>query len=166
MKNKIKFIIILFIIISTIFIVGITNARYMLEANVRSDLDLAIPRMALVGVTNTIEAMLPGDTRSFDFNLNNYENSKTNEVLMQCYINVNVTTEEFPLTYKVYSLSGGNQTELTQTANGFGPVTLNYGTQESNQYRIIFTWDANNNNDSYANKNYAFQIQTEATQVI
>lgn len=166
LRKKLKLVIAIFIVISIIWIINISRSRYLLETNVKSNLDVAIPQTALVGENVSIDSMLPGDTRSYDFYVNNYENGQTNEILMEYYLNVNVIEGNLPLTYKIYEVNGANQTELSKNEKGYGPTQMNYETQESKQYRIVFTWDEHNNSDTYANQNYTFQIQVNSIQVI
>ena len=165
MKRKIKFLIVMFIIISTVYFLNITNSRYTSETNIKENLDIAIPRISLK-IENTIDSMLPGDTRTYNFSVNNTENSGINEVQMEYYINVNITQSDLPLTYKIYKLEGTTETELENTSNGYGPITLNYGTEETQNFKIIFTWDETQNSVEYANKSYKFSIEVNSTQVI
>ncbi len=165
MKRKIKFLIVIFIFISTVYFLNITNSRYTSEANIKENLDIAIPRISLK-TENTIDSMLPGDTRTYNFSVNNTENSEINEVQMEYYINVNITQSDLPLTYKIYKLEGTTETELENTSNGYGPITLNYGTEETQNFKIIFTWDETKNSVEYANKSYKFSIEVNSTQVI
>lgn len=164
--KKIKFLIVIFILVSTVYLLNVTNSRYTSEANIKESLDIAIPRISLETENITIDTMLPGDTRTYNFNIKNTENSEINEVQMEYYINVNVTQGDLPLTYKIYSIDGTAETELESTSNGYGPITLNYGTAETKNFKIIFTWDETQNSVEYANKSYKFNIEVNSTQVI
>ena len=167
MKRKIKFAMILFIIISSIFFIKTTNSRYISEINSNNNLDVAVPQIVLDSSSIDTSALIfPGDSVECEFYVKNYENSKINEVLMTYYIKLNITESAIPLTYKIYEISGTNETELVQNDEGFGPITLNYGTEEEKHYKIIFTWYKNNNNVQYADKQFSFNIEINATQVI
>lgn len=167
MKRKIKFAMILFIIISSMYLVKTTNSRYISKINSNNSLDVAVPQITLDNFSmNTSELVLPGDSVECEFYIKNYENSKINEVMMAYYINLNITEQGIPLTYKIYEISGTKEIELAYNEKGFGPVTLNYGTEETKKYKIIFTWDKNNNSNQYANKQFSFNVKVNATQVI
>lgn len=165
MKRKVKFLIVIFIFISTVYLLNITKSRYTSETNIKENLDIAIPRISLE-TENTIDSMLPGDTRIYNFSIKNTENSKINEVQMEYYINVNITQNDLPLTYKIYSVEGTRETELITTTNGYGPVNLNYETEETQNFKIVFTWDEAQNSVEYAGKNYKFNIEVNSIQVI
>lgn len=167
MKLKIRFVLIVFIIVAGIYMITTTNSRYISEINSNTDLDVAIPRIELeYGSSTTAERIFPGDSQSFEFYVRNYEESKINEVLMSYYIKVNINESGIPLTYKIYEISGNIETELTQSTQGFGPITLNYGKEEEKYYKIIFIWDQTNNNVQYADKQYSFNIEINAIQTI
>lgn len=165
MKRKIKFLIVIFIFVSSVYLLNITKSRYTSETNIKENLDIAIPRISLE-TENTIESMLPGDTRTYNFSIKNSENAKINEVEMQYYININITKNDLPLTYKIYSVEGTKEKELIITTNGYGPITLNYETEETNNFKIIFTWDETQNSVEYASKSYKFNIEVNSIQVI
>ena len=166
MKRRIIFIIIAVIIISAIYWINETNSRYISEVNMDGDIDVAVPQIMIDTSTYT-EAIniLPGETKTYEFSIKNYEDSKINEVLMEYYININVTKPDIPLTYKVYKYSGTSENELSQTADGLGPITLNYQQQEEKKFKVIFTWDESNNDILYANQVYDFQILVNTIEV-
>lgn len=166
MKRRIKFIVIIFVIISSISFIDTTKSRYLSELNMSDNISVAIPQIVIDMENNQNATIIPGNTKFYEFCVKNYENTKINEVLMNYYIVPNITKSDIPLTYKVYEITGSAQVELTQTSEGFGPITLNYGTEEEKKYKITFTWAESNNDVSYANKEFKFKIGINATQVI
>lgn len=166
MKAKIKFAILVFIILSSIFYLNTTKSRYVAEANIQDSLSIAMPRIMLDTPVVTINSMLPGDTYTYTFNVQNTEDSKINEVLMEYYIKLNIIENNLPLTYKIYKINETQETELTASTNGYGPITLQYDTQEIQQFKIVFTWSENDNSSEYANKTYSFNLELECLQVI
>lgn len=168
MKKMIKFIVIIFIITSSIYLINTTKSRYVSEVNIKNNVNVAIPQIELdtSTLTLTTENLMPGDSVSCDFYIRNYNNSKINEVLMKYYINLEITKEDFPLNYTIYDITDGREVSLSETTEGFGPITLNYGTVENKKYRIVFTWDEDKNSDTYANKQFIFKILVNATQDI
>lgn len=166
MKTKIKFLIITFIIISSIYLINATTSRYSSEINSTSNVDVAIPQIELKLGSAENKLMFPGDSREVEFYIQNYSGIKVNEVLMSYYINLDITDSSIPINYRIYDITGNSQTELSQTSEGFGPVTLNYGTEEDRHFKIVFTWDENNNSASYAGKQFSFKIEVNATQEI
>lgn len=166
MKMKFKFIILTFTIISSIYLINTTTSRYLSEISAKNNVDVAVPQIELDTVNTTNTLMFPGDSQEVEFHIKNYDDININEVLMTYYINLDITNSSIPLNYKIYDITGDNQTELAQTAEGFGPVTLNYGTQEDRYFKIVFTWDENDNSVLYASKQFEFQIEINATQEI
>lgn len=166
MKRRIKLLISVFIIICSIYFIKTTNSRYFSEVNIDGNIDVAVPQIVLdTSNCATSSTIIPGASQTYDFYVKNYNDSKINEVLMTYYININITKSNIPLTYKIYEVSGSSENELTQVTEGFGPMTLNYETQEEKHYKIVFTWDENDNNISYVNTDFAFQISLNTTEV-
>ena len=167
LRRKIEFVIVTTMFIATMFLVNYTNSRYMSEVNIQYDLNVAIPQIVLdTSQNNLTNPILPGDTTSYEFYINNYNDINQNEVLMTYYINLELSTQDIPLTYKIYQIAGTTETELTQDTEGYGPITLDYEQQQSQHFKIIFTWDENDNSVSYANKQFSFKIKINATQVV
>ena len=167
MKLKLKLLISAFIIISSIYLINITSSRYISEINSKSNINVAIPQIELdTNAVDTSNLILPGDTQSVEFNVKNYENTSINEVLMNYYIELNITKSDIPLTYKIYEITDNSETELNETAEGYGPIKLNYGTEEEKKFKIVFLWDEIKNNTSYASKDFKFEIKIKAEQVI
>lgn len=165
MKKKLEFLVLAFIIISSIYFMNTTTSRYLSQVNSVSDLDVAIPQISMdVGeVTNNL--MLPGDSREVEFYVKNYD-TRVNDVLMEYYINVDFIDSTIPVSYKIYDITDNSETLLSETSNGFGPITLKYGTEEDRHFKIIFTWDEKDNSTSYAGKQFSFKIEVNATQEV
>lgn len=168
MKKMIKFIIIIFIITSSICLINTTKSRYVSEVNIKNNVSVAIPQIELdtSSLSLTTQNLLPGETTSCNFYVRNYNGAKINEVLMKYYLDIEITNEGFPLDYQIYDVTGGSNILLNKTTEGFGPITLNYGTQEEKKYKILFTWDESKNSDTYANKQFDFKILVNAVQDI
>ena len=166
MRLKFKFFILTFIIISSIYLINTTTSRYLSEINSKSNVDVAIPQIELETNNPTNTMMFPGDSREVEFYVKNYKDTKINEVLMTYYIDLDIIDSSIPLQYRIYDITENTQTELVQTAEGFGPITLNYGEEEERHFKIIFTWDENDNNVSYASKQFSFNLEVNATQEI
>ena len=166
MKRRIKFIISAFIIICTIVVINKTNSRYISQVNMDGNINVAVPQI-VVDTSNYIDSIsiLPGETQTLEFSVKNYKDSKVNEILMEYYININVTNSNIPLTYKLYEISGTNENELNQKTEGFGPITLNYENQEEKKYKLEFAWDENNNNISYASQEFSYEISAKTIDI-
>lgn len=166
MKKALKLMTLMFIIVSSIFLINTTKSRYVSEVNTKNDVVVAIPQIQLDTSTLslTTEKLLPGDSTYCEFYIKNYENSKVNEVLMIYYIDLEITNQGMPLNYTIYEITENSEIELTKTDEGFGPITLNYGEEEDTHYKIVFTWDESNNNETYADKQFSFKILVNATQ--
>lgn len=166
MKRKVKFFIVVFIILCSICFVTITNARYASNVNMNGNVDVAIPKIVLnTSNISSTSTMLPGETVTYEFDVQNYEDSKINEVQMNYYININSVKNELPITYKLYAINGTSETELTQTTSGFGPITLNYGKKQTTSFKLVYTWDEKSDDVSYANKGYSFNISVDINDV-
>ena len=166
MKTKVKFLILAFIIISSIFFINSTTSRYLSEVNSKSDVDVAIPQLDIEVSNVSKDLMFPGDTKEVEFYIKNYNSTSINEVLMTYYITLDIIDSTIPLNYKIYDITQNNQIELPQTAQGFGPITLNYGIQEDRHYKIVFSWDESDNSATYAGKQFKFNIEVNAIQQI
>lgn len=168
MKKIIKFLIIIFIFSSSIYLMNTTKSRYASGINIKNNVNVAVPIIELDTSTlnSSLSTILPGDSRSCEFSIRNNKDSKINEVLMSYYINLDITNQGLPLTYKIYDMTNGTEQELTQTSNGFGPITLNYGQEQNSRYKITFTWDESQNSDTLANQNFSFKVLVNATQEI
>lgn len=167
LRRKIEFVLITTIFIATMFFVNYTNSRYVSDVNIQDDVNVAIPQIVLDTTQNNLtNPILPGDTTSYEFYINNYNGTNQNEVLMTYYINLDLIAQNIPLTYRIYQITGTTETELAQTTEGFGPITLDYEQQESQHFKIVFTWDENDNSVYYENKNFDFKIKINATQVV
>ena len=166
MKRKVKFVIAVFITLCSICFITITNSRYASNVNLNGNVDVAIPQIVL-NTDNILNksTILPGETVTYEFNVQNFENSKINEVQMDYYININQIINQLPITYKIYMINGTNETELTQTTNGFGPITLKYGKEQTTSFKLIYTWDEKNDDVSYANKDYSFNISVDINDI-
>ena len=166
MKRKIKYMIIIFIIISGMYLVNKTNSRYISEMNFNTDIDVAIPQIILDdSKINISKLIVPGDSVECEFYVKNHENSNINEVLMQYYIKANIIKSEIPLTYKIYEVVGNTETELSKKGDEFGPITLNYGVEEEKTYKIKFIWESTNNDVQYSDKQFTFKIEINSEQV-
>lgn len=166
MKKKIIFGTIVFTIICGVYLIKITNSRYLSEVNIDGNIDVAVPEIVLdTSNYSGLISMLPNQTKDFEFSVKNYTDSNINEVLMEYYIKINVVKSDLPLHYKLYEISGSNENLLNETTEGFGPITLNYGNKEEKTYKLQFTWDGNENKVSYANKVYSFNILAETNKI-
>lgn len=168
MKNKIKYIIFAFVLVSSIYLVNTAKSRYVSEMSMKNNVSVAIPQIEIDASTLTLTAdnLLPGNTTSCEFYVRNYNGAKINEVLMKYYLDIEITNEGFPLDYQIYDVTRGSNILLNKTTEGFGPITLNYGTQEERRYKIIFTWDESKNSDTYASSQFDFKILVNAVQDI
>lgn len=166
MKKKIIFGTIIFTIICCVYLIKITNSRYISKVNIDGNIDVAVPQIVL-DVKNYSDSftLLPGQTQEMEFSIKNYNDLRTNEVLMEYYIKINTTKLDLPLEYELYEVSSTNEKKLTANSQGFGPITLNYGNQEEKKYKLKFSWDENDNNISYVNKQYSFQILAETIEI-
>ena len=168
MKNKIKYIIFAFVLVSSIYLVNTAKSRYVSEMSIKNSVSVAIPQIEIDTSTLTLtpDNLLPGNTTSCEFYVKNYNGTKINEVLMKYYLNIEITNEGFPLDYQIYDVTNGSNILLNKTTEGFGPITLNYGAQEEKKYKIVFTWDESKNSDTYANSQFDFKILVNAVQDI
>lgn len=166
MKKKIIFGTIIFTIICCVYLIKITNSRYISKVNIDGNIDVAVPQIVL-DVKNYSDSftLLPGQTQELEFSIKNYNDLRTNEVLMEYYIKINTTKLDLPLEYELYEVSSTNEKKLTANSQGFGPITLNYGNQEEKKYKLKFSWDENDNKISYVNKQYSFQILAETIEI-
>ena len=166
MKKKIIFGTIIFTIICCVYLIKITNSRYISKVNIDGNIDVAVPQIVL-DVKNYSDSftLLPGQTQELEFSIKNYNDLKINEVLMEYYIKINTTKLDLPLEYELYEVSSTNEKKLTANSQGFGPITLNYGNQEEKKYKLKFSWDENDNKISYVNKQYSFQILAETIEI-
>lgn len=145
--------------------INTTNSRYLAELKAENSLDLAIPKVVL-DTNDFAEQILPGETLSYEFYVKNHEDNNINEVLMEYYFKINITQDDLPLEYKVFDITENTEVELSETADGIGPIELKYGEIQENNYRIDFIWDENDNSSEYANKQFSFKIELNATQVV
>ena len=166
MKKKIKFIVLCFAIISSVYMIDTSKSRYFSAINLETDIHVAIPQIELVNITNSEEKISPGNTKIVEFDIKNYKDIAINEVLMEYYIVLDIQESSIPLTYEIYQIKGANDEKLTQSSKGFGPVRLTYGQQQNQHFKIIFTWSESDNNFTYADKQFIFKIGVNAEQVI
>lgn len=166
MKSKIKFIVVSFIIISSIYMMNTSKSRYFSQISFKSDIEVAIPQIELENVAYTTDVMFPGDTKIVNFNVRNFNNSEINEVLMQYYITLDFQKDSIPFNYEIYQINGANDIKLNETAKGFGPINLNYGQEETTYFKLICSWKETDNEVIYADKQVAFKIVVNAEQVI
>ena len=112
MKTKVKFLILAFIIISSIFFINSTTSRYLSEVNSKTDVDVAMPQIEIEVSNVSKELMFPGDTKEVEFYIKNYDNININEVLMTYYITLDITDSTIPLNYKIYDITQNNQIDF------------------------------------------------------
>lgn len=165
MNKKTKLILIICTVLTSIYVINLTSSRYLSSINTTDNVDVAMPRIILE-TPEISNNMLPGDTYEYTFYVKNNENNKINEVLMSYYVNINIENQDLPLTYEVYSVSNNQETKLEQNTSGYGPVTLDYGEEKNNQYKIIFKWAETENSVTYASKQFSFNIELTAEQII
>ena len=166
MKSKVKLLIMVIIIIAAVCFVNITRSRYLSEVTAVGDIDAAIPIITLNENVIESQLMLPGDSREFEFYVSNKENDSINEVEMNYYLTIALTKTEIPLTYKLYEISNNTQNEVTKTNDKYGPFNLPYGTESQRHFKIVVSWDENDNSYTYAGKENKFNIEINATQVL
>lgn len=157
-----------FITISTICVMNTSFSRYFSQVSSTSNISVAIPQIELENVNTAFVTgrMIPGETRTIEFDVKNFKNADINEVLMQYYIDLNIETNTIPFTYEIYQVNGTNEVKLNKTASGFGPVQLGYGSQETKHFKLVISWAETDNNVSYADQQFQFRIAVNAEQVI
>ncbi len=166
MKSKIKLLIMIIIVAAVVCFVNITRSRYMSEMTAVGNIDAAIPIIVLNEGSLDNQLMLPGDSKTYEFYVGNKDGSDINEVKMNYYINVELTKNEIPLTYKLYEITNNGENEITKTDGKFGPFVLDYGVEQNRHFKLVIEWNENDNSVNYAGKQNTFSLKINATQVL
>ncbi len=162
-----------------IYTFNVSLSRYSASINANQDV-IAVPILTLTNnnLNVSVDNMLPGDTREYQFEVNNEQDGKYNEVSLTYYFNL-VSTTKVPLTLELYSVDGEEekQIDLEQTATTNGedtiktyntskaPEQMNYGTTEiSRHYKIKIKWDEKDNSYTYAGQPISIKVELKGTQ--
>lgn len=166
MRKRIFFIIIIFCVICSVYLVRNTNSRYLSEISMDADINVAVPQI-VIDMNNNLNSfqILPGESQELEFSIKNYNELKINEVLMDYYINIDTKKMDLPLIYELYEISGTNENQLSENSQGFGPIKLAFGDKEEKTYKLRVIWNENENNMSYVNEQYSFQILVDTKEI-
>ena len=174
MSNKLnlRYIELFVLIILCTFAIGLTNSKYSSTVSAEENINIAKPIVELEPTSEiTVENILPGQTATYTFNIkNNVENTDgtltKNDILMNYYVKVIYNDSNLPLTYEIYDTTTGEDVKLNTTSNQTDINTRGYKEIENHSYKIIFTWPADANDVSYANKDTSFNIDVNAEQAV
>lgn len=174
MKNR-SYIFIVYLVLVSLVIAGVSLSRFATTmtgsggASVgRPVIDLAPVSAALNGAPVPasgagidIGAMQAGDELVYKFQINNFRNGITNEVLLKYKISVlfEPASLTMPLTYTLtpdaaYPSAGGGWTLL-----GFDPA-------ETHGYTLTVGWDAAETDPAYSNQQQLLQIIVNTEQTV
>lgn len=145
---------------------GVTTSRYM--GLVQSDDPVvAVPILDLSNdqMVYTIDKMLPGEEREYEFYVTNKANDKINEVQLD-YQFVITSTTEIPLQFKLYDITDNKEQELVVMDNKTASIEMPHGIEETHQYRLKIIWDKAQNDVRYANQKVSLKIELKGAQVL
>ena len=82
LKRKVFYLCILFVLISFLYSFNVTTSRYVGQIEASEENIVAVPILTLSNdtMTYTIDNMMPGNEKTYEFVVSNYENDKINEV--------------------------------------------------------------------------------------
>jgi len=163
-RRNIRFILIVSIFLILLFSIGQTNSRYMSQASSQTDL-IAKAVLTLNNnnlVINADRNIFPGDTKSYEFSVSNYDDKNTNEVLLKYYLQVTTEASNSPLTIELQNMSTGQI--LTLNNGKTNEIELPYGNETTTNYKLTLRWDESKNSLEYAGMNLKYVIQLVGTQ--
>ena len=166
MKSKIKLLIMIIIVVAVVCFVNITRSRYVSEMTAVGNIDAAIPIIVLNEGSLDNQLMLPGDSKTYEFYVGNKDGTDINEVKMNYYIDIVLTQNEIPLTYKLYEVTNSGENEVTKTDGKYGPLVLDYGVEQNRHFKLVINWNENDNSVTYAGKQNTFNLKINATQIL
>ena len=166
LKRKVFYLCILFVLISFLYSFNVTTSRYVGQIEASEENIVAVPILTLSNdtMTYTIDNMMPGNEKTYEFVVSNYENDKINEVFLDYYFQIDIG-KEIPLTVELYDITSG-ESKLNITDGKTDKIRMDYGTETSKRYKLKIMWNAKDNNYKYAGKTIKCNVILEAEQVI
>lgn len=162
-KRKFRFplkTLLLYIIILTSIVTGVTYSSYVTRTNASDSARVARPALAF-SHASTAEvlslgngAMKPGDTYDIIVSVTNADATGTTEVAESYQFEITNTTDNLPLTFALYSGSYNTGTgafsEDNQIENLSTSFNFTAGTAETHYYKIVVTWTDTSKSSDYA----------------
>lgn len=166
LKSKLLYICCFLTIILFLYTLNVTSSRYLGKVETDDDV-VAVPIFTLNNNERTYtvaDIELPGDEYEILFKVSNVENGIVNDVLLN--YNFKFSTENIPLTFKLYEVTTSGEVEIPITNKVTGTLTMDYHTPTTKDYKLKIIWDEKDNNYEYADKNATFKIELNAVQVV
>lgn len=164
-KKILNFCILSSLIILFLYTFNVTTSRYIGQIKA-TEAVIANPILTLSNNTMSysIDNMLPGEEKVYNFSVSNVEDGKINEVLLDYTFKIDVGNE-LPLTVEIYDVTQG-ETKLELTNGKTKKIRMEYGTEKVNEYKLKIKWDSNKNSYEYTNKKAVCNVTLEAEQVV
>ena len=133
-----------------VFQVSLNYTKYLYQ---KEDMETPEPEVFIefMNFENDI-FILPGETKDIDFSVKNYSDTNVNRILLDYYMDIDFTVREFDITYTLYDITDGQQVQLTKSQDGYGPISLSNNGRQERHYRLVLSWNKDDNNISNAGK--------------
>ncbi len=140
-----------------------TTSRYLKQIEAKEEV-IAKPILDISSTSTSTELqnMIPGDEREFEFSVTNKIGNDINEVLFSYNLEVHLNSD-IPLTLELYDEQGQ---KLTLNNNKTDEEQMQYGSEVTRNYKAKIIWNANYNDEIYANKSINLTVTLNAIQVI
>ena len=164
MKDKAKILVFVsFTIVLFLYTFNYTSSRYLGKLSSNDDV-VAIPVLNLSnnGTSYELTNILPGYTGEKEFEVTNTSDTRVNEILLKYYFQI-TTNSQIPLNVKIYN---ENNEELTLREGKTPEEEMEKGTQVTKKYKVVISWDEQNNSYEYAGLPASIKVDLVATQVL
>ncbi len=168
-QNRILILLLAFIIIVAFaFTFNLTNSRYIGQVTAEEEV-LAVPIINLVkddaNAQNIFQNIKPGDTVTYDFSVSNFDGDKINEIELKYVLKPSIGN--LPLKFTITDITNGVSNNIAMVNNNESePITMEFGTKITRNYRLTAQWNASDNNIEYANASADFKLELQAEQVL
>jgi len=172
MKKRYYFYLI-YLIVTSLVVTTVSFSRYSTTVEGVSQVTVARPVLSYVPQSLTyngnpvldfsegisLSDIMPGDVLVYEFDVQNYDGSSQNEVLLKYLITVIFDPEEptLPLSYTLLP-------EDTYQSAGGDWVYLGFGSQITHSYVLTVTWDEEEDDPMYTNQEQDIMIQIDSEQ--
>ena len=173
MKNR-ALIYLSYLVLVSFVVTGVTFSRYetvLCGSDIANTAQAVIEYVPISATLNdvpisnvengiSIGEAKPGDELVYYFDINNYNNSDINQVLLKYKINISFdpSSTTLPLTYYLMPA------ESYESAGGSW-IYLGFGSEETHSYMLIVSWDELSNGEEYLSQQQNIQIELDAEQV-
>lgn len=172
MKKRYYFILI-YLIVNTLIVTAVSFSKYSTVAEGSSQVTVAYPLLTYtprsltfngepvseIGEGLSLADVMPGDVLEYKFDIENFEGSDVNQVLLKYLISIVFDPSEptLPLKYTLvpdgaYPSAGGDW------------IYLGFGEQLTHGYTLTVMWDEDETDPSYTNKQQDIQIEISTQQ--